>query len=115
MADETYEFWDFMELLQATFPEMYQLQVPCPAHGETLYDGRGGNRGSCGFVRAVYRDTIPWTITHLNDAHHWSRDKIADWVDLISVEYGLDLTLPTPTDIPPEPGEEAAMKKGDGA
>lgn len=117
MNGDTHEFfWDFLDYLKKVFPALRDLRVRCPAVGEMTYDLYGNQTRACGSIRGGYMDLIPWTVVHLNDSHRWSRDEIADWLDLISAEHGLDLTLPTPTDIPPEPGEEAVNNtKEDGA
>lgn len=58
--------------------------VACPAYGEDAYDyfeksykcERDGD----------YDANLYSTIIHLNDAHQWSREKIADWLDKLYAE-----------------------------
>lgn len=37
----------------------------------------------CDFIGA---HRLSWVIAHLNDIHHWSREKIADWLDSLDVD-----------------------------
>lgn len=46
-------------------------------------------------------------VMHLNDAHSWQREEIADWLEELAEERGYDLSFPTPEEIPAEPGEES--------
>ena len=32
-------------------------------------------------------------IPHINDNHHWSREKIADWCDIINEDPEVDLSI----------------------
>lgn len=40
------------------------------------------------------------TVTHLNDTHHWTRERIADWVE--SLESGAEATVAQITEPEPE-------------
>lgn len=40
--------------------------------------------------------TLDSVIIHVNDGHHWTRERIADWLDTLDV----DLTFPVPDKIP---------------
>jgi hypothetical protein len=37
----------------------------------------------CGCVLVIFADTLGGRITHLNDHHHWTRERIADWVESV--------------------------------
>lgn len=54
-------------VLDSPFPEL-ERQVIAPCHCETIVPG-GLTYGSLGHA-----------IVHLNDHHHWTRERIADWV-----------------------------------
>lgn len=38
-------------------------------------------------------DSLLRTVIHLNDFHKWTREKIADWLDLLAERDGIDLTF----------------------
>lgn len=84
---------DFLVYLGQVFPEARDLRITCPALSEC------GLRGNVQIKRNLFM-----TIVHLNDYHRWSRDRIADWVDLTAARHGLDLAIPTPTELPPHTG-----------
>jgi hypothetical protein len=66
-------------------PGTLDTVVPCPGCGTPLR-----NDATC--------DAKPYTlmsqVMHLNDAHRWTREKIADWLDTLDV----DLAFKTPTE-----------------
>jgi hypothetical protein len=53
-----------------------------------------------------YKEESLWEmVIHLNDKHHWKRETIADWIEDVAEERGIDISFPTPNEIPKEPGE----------
>lgn len=92
------------EALRKLFPDLMDLKVKCPQ--------------GCKVAQNPYIASKPvaisrkvWAmIQHLNDLDGWSREKIADWIEWTAAEHGIDITFPTPENVPPEPGEDK-MKK----
>ena len=70
--------------------KLMELYVPCP---------------ECTAVLAGTR-TISEQIPHLNDFHRWSRERIADWVELIERQRGL---IPQAEQVPPSSKSEIAI------
>lgn len=65
--------------LAAVCPALNTVQRPCP---EPLCENQG------------YKDqTLGALIPHINDDHNWSREKIADWLDIIALDPDVDLTI----------------------
>lgn len=57
-----------------------RVSLPCPKDCD-WHEKYGG------------KSTIRLTVIHLNDYHAWSREKIADWLDLLQERDGIDLTF----------------------
>jgi len=45
------------------------------------------------FSFCVFSQTLSKAIVHLNDVHHWTREQIADWLDVIHDEKLVDTTI----------------------
>ena len=73
--------------LHHMFGEAMSTVVPCPMHGSPMVGGLTSSM-PCIFTK----DRLYQIVMHLNDAHDWSRDQIADWVESL----GLDLTQKIP-------------------
>ena len=54
---------DTLEILTAAIPDLEKTVAWCPSCGPDA------------------RDALVQIIVHLNDSHHWSREKIADWLE----------------------------------
>lgn len=93
--DQKHQFGIFLGYLDIFLPWMSNERVPCPAQQET-----GNDDPRC-------RPTVvSWVIVHLNDYHReWTRERIADWLELTAARLGVDLELPLPEEVPMEPGE----------
>lgn len=47
------------------------------------------------------------SVIHLNDEHRWSREAIADWLESVAEEHGLDLAFPVPDGC--DPGSDTVV------
>ena len=66
-------------------PDM-NTPVTCPATEEYQ-----GVVSGCPYSTSVW-----YTIQHLNDQHQWTREKIADWIDDLQDNHGLNFTIESP-------------------
>lgn len=83
---------EVLEYLQSRYPYLISLHTPplqCPNLSQTNWVG------ACPFRTAYLRDLI----THLNDCHLWSRERIADWIEPYE---------PSPSDTRPDTRPESS-------
>lgn len=62
----------------AVFPKHPALRAVCPA---------------CAYAPTQLNGCL-YTIAHLNDAHHWTREAIADWVEAIERQHAPQAPAP---------------------
>lgn len=82
-------FMHLMVYLRNAFPKAWDLKLVCPAVDGCVPE-----------CNVHIKRNLFLTVAHLNDYHKWSRDRIADWLDLTAAEHQLDLTMPTPEELP---------------
>lgn len=68
------------------FPEAMEAEFGCPA-------------SDCSMELSLW-----FLLTHLNDTHKWTRESIADWLDRVSDDFGLDLAFPVPDEFASDQG-----------
>jgi hypothetical protein len=99
------------EELLRIFPDQMTTTVDCPMKDvhepDTPIDLLGLVSKGEPLVEPCRRSGYLWNmVQHINDEHKWTLPEIADWLDEVAEVMDLDLTFPTPEDIPAEPGEE---------
>ena len=72
-------------MIQEHFPEFFTVGARCPQCCETKSYSVWSNRETSLFA----------VVIHLNDAHKWNRNRIADWLDGLDI----DLTFQVPSDL----------------
>ena len=71
-------------------PQMWDVVA---AHSPVVCPVNGCDKVPAALMSAVNAGT---TITHLNDVHRWSRERIADWVESIEREISLNYEIIDP-------------------
>jgi hypothetical protein len=69
-------------VLRSDFPYMIGLKVTIPCECPRLYDG------PCDVDTAGRIHGLANVVVHLNNHHHWTREQIADWVELEEEKLG---------------------------
>lgn len=82
-----YNAWSgpsILEQLNEVCPALMTVKRWCPECGEA-YRNAG-----------VDAEPLGNLIPHINDVHRWSREKIADWLDIVGTDPDVDLTIKPP-------------------
>lgn len=78
------------------------------AYGAAIDAGyTSSGRGDCIFVQTIHECpacglemTVGMVVMHLNDTHRWTRERIADFVATVEVQY--EVFAPSPAAVPVE-------------
>ena len=92
MGDDVLPYVNYMCL---RVPNMLTHQVLCPVVGAELPRSTWDHPDVtewCDKENQRGRNSIRWTVIHLNDSHEWSFTQIADWLESLDV----DLSFPMP-------------------
>lgn len=82
----------FIRHLRKVMPQLFEKDYLCP------YAEAFGPRVKDYGTECEYGDVLPWIMVHLNDYHYWTRERIAEWLELMAEQNGIDITFPVPED-----------------